>query len=480
MGAGIAGLTTAYLLGREGKKVVVLDDGPTAGGETARTTAHLVFYNDDGLSKIESLHGTEGLRLANESHSAAVDKIEQVVREEHIRCDFERLDGYLFVSPNGLGDDFLEKEIDAAHRTGLGDAQWVDRAPIPTFETGRCLRYPRQALFHPLKYFAGVANAIEKLGGRLHNNTHATNIQGGAAARVETSTGGAVSAGSIVVCTNTPVNDRVTIHTKQSPWRTYVVGFLIPKGSVARALYWDTEDPYHYVRPHPIDGDDAHEVLISGGEDHRTGQANDPDVRWKRIEDWTRERFPMCQEAQFHWSGQTMEPIDCLAYIGKNPMDEDNVYIATGDSGMGMTHGTIAGILLTDLIMGRENPWAKLYDPSRMTAKAAGTYAKDNLTVAALYRDWATPGQVASSSEIAPRTGAVLRHGLTKLAVYRDENNQLHECSAVCPHMGCIVRWNYAEGTWDCPCHGSRFDAYGKVVNGPANSDLAAAEAPVR
>ena len=480
VGAGIAGLTTAYLLSRERKKVILLDDGPTAGGETARTTAHLVFYNDDGMSTIEQLHGTEGLRLATESHSAAVDKIEQIVRDEKIDCDFRRSDGYLFVSPNGQGEDFLQKELEAAQRVGLSETQWVDRAPIPSFNTGRCLKYPRQAQFHPLKYLRALSNAITQRGGRVFNATHVTHVKGGPDARVDTSIGASVKCRAVVVTTNTPVNDRVTIHTKQSAWRTYVVGMRIPKGSLPVNLYWDTEDPYHYVRLNDIDDDPEHLMLISGGEDHKTGHANDPDVRWKRLEQWTRERFPMCGRLELHWSGQYMEPMDYLAYCGRNPMDDDNVFVHTGDSGMGMTHGTICGILLTDLIMGRENPWEKLYDPSRANPKAAPTFVKDNVAVAAQYTDWATPGSVTSVSEIAPGTGAVMRKGLTKVAVYKDEANHVHACSAVCPHMGCIVRWNYAEGSWDCPCHGSRFDAYGKVVNGPANSDLTPVESPAQ
>jgi len=181
-------------------------------------------------------------------------------------------------------------------------------------------------------------------------------------------------------------------------------------------------------------------------------------------------------EVKYRWSGQVMETIDGVAFIGRNPIDAPNVFIATGDSGMGMTHGTIAGILLTDLILGRENPWASLYDPSRKTVKAAGEFAKENLNVALQYGDWLTAGEVGSADEIGPNSGAVVRRGLTKVAAYRDERGTLHECSAVCPHLECIVHWNDDEKTWDCPCHGSRFDRFGAVLNGPANGDLARVE----
>jgi len=186
------------------------------------------------------------------------------------------------------------------------------------------------------------------------------------------------------------------------------------------------------------------------------------------LEKWARERFPMIEGIEFRWSGQVMEPIDGVAFIGRNPGDKENVYICTGDSGQGMTHGTIASILLTDLILGRENPWATLYDPSRITLRAAGEFTRENLNVAKKYGEWLTRGEVASVEEIASGSGGIVRRGVTKLAVFRDEAGVLHERSAVCSHLGCIVHWNNVEKTWDCPCHGSRFDKTGDVLNGPA------------
>jgi glycine/D-amino acid oxidase-like deaminating enzyme/nitrite reductase/ring-hydroxylating ferredoxin subunit len=480
VGAGIAGMTTAYLLARQGKSVVVLDDGPIAGGQTQRTTAHLSNAIDDRYFEIERLHGLKGARLAAESHSAAIDRIEAIVREEQIACDFERLDGYLFLPP-GEAPEVLDRELAAAHRAGLTGVERLPRAPLTPFDTGPCLRFPDQGQFHPLKYLAGLARAIERDGGRIFTGTHAGSIEGGTSARVKTTTGAVVTANAVVVATNIPVNDLVAIHTKQAPYLTYVIGARVPRGSVAKGLYWDTLDPYHYVRlqalpPEEGAGDQAglsnDDVLIVGGEDHKTGQADDQAERYVRLEAWARDRFPMMEEVEFRWSGQVMETIDGLAFIGRNPLDQPNVFIVTGDSGMGMTHGTIAGILLTDLILGRENPWATLYDPSRKTLRAAGVFAKENLNVVRQYGDWLTGGEVNSLEEIRWGTGAVVRRGLSKVAVYRDEQGALHECSAVCPHLGCIVDWNDAEKTWDCPCHGSRFDQLGRALNGPANRDL--------
>jgi glycine/D-amino acid oxidase-like deaminating enzyme/nitrite reductase/ring-hydroxylating ferredoxin subunit len=472
VGAGIAGMTTAYLLARAGKSVVVLDDGPIGGGMTGRTTAHLVNALDDRYFELERLHGEDGARLAAQSHTAAIDKVEEIVNEEKIACEFERLDGYLFVPPREA-KKILDDELAAVHRAGLLDIEKVERVPWDSYDTGPALRFPHQAQFHPLKYLAGLATAIKARGGRIYTESHAKNIEGGKQARVETNGKGVVTADAVVIATNSPVNDLIAIHTKQAGYQTYVIGARMPRGSVTRGLYWDTPDPYHYIRIETVGrGANAYDVLIVGGEDHKTGQKDDAGKRFGALERWTRHRFPMIESIEYRWSGEVMEPIDGLAFIGRNPMDSKNVYIATGDSGNGMTHGTIAGILLTDMILGRKNEWESIYDPSRVTLKALGEFAKENLNVAAQYKDLIFGADVDSETEIKAGSGAVVSRGLHKVAVYRDTEGVTHERSAVCRHLGCIVNWNTLENTWDCPCHGSRYDALGHVIQGPANSDL--------
>ena len=465
VGAGIAGMTTAYLLASEGKKVVVLDDGTIGGGMTGRTTAHLVNALDDRYVELERLHGEQGARLAAESHTAAIDLIERIVTQEAIDCDFSRLDGYLFVPP-GASQKILDDELEAASRAGL-NLKKVERAPLD-YDTGPALLFPKQGQFHPLKYLAALADLIEQKGGRIYCGTHVSEVLGGEQARVRNVNGSVVTCAAVVVATNTPVNDLVAIHTKQAAYQTYVIGARIPRGSITRALYWDTPDPYHYVRIQELDDS---ELLIVGGEDHKTGQEDDADTRFSNLEHWTRQRFPVA-DIVYRWSGEVMEPVDGLAFIGRNPLDKDNVFIATGDSGNGMTHGTIAGILISDLISGRDNEWEALYEPSRKTLRALPEFAKENLNVAAQFADLIAPGEVESASEIQPGTGAVIRRGLMKIAAYRDDSGKVHERSAICRHLGCVVDWNSFEKTWDCPCHGSRYDALGKVIQGPANSDL--------
>jgi Rieske Fe-S protein len=248
---------------------------------------------------------------------------------------------------------------------------------------------------------------------------------------------------------------------------------------VPKALYWDNGDPFHYVRVQqaaPGNSGSARDILIVGGEDHKSGQADDAEARYAKLEAWTRQRFPMASEIRYRWSGQVMVSVDRLAFIGRNPLDHDNVYVATGDSGTGLTHGTIAGMLISDLIMGRENPWTDLYRPSRVNVAATENYAHEAANMVVQFADWLTAGDVEKDQLVPLGTGAIVRHGLTKVAVYREADGTFHECSAVCPHLGGIVCWNHAEKTWDCPAHGSRFDRLGKVLHGPANQDLCPVE----
>jgi glycine/D-amino acid oxidase-like deaminating enzyme/nitrite reductase/ring-hydroxylating ferredoxin subunit len=482
VGAGIAGLTTAYLLMKAGKKVVVVDDNVIGGGETARTTAHLAWALDDGFHNLEKIHGEDGARMAAESHKAAIDTIERIVRQEKIDCDFERLDGWLFLGGHDKPET-LEKERAACHRIGLTEVELKPRLPVQSLGAGPVLRFPNQGQFHPLRYLAGLAKAFVAGGGRIYTGTHVSGIEGGEKVKVKTSGKHIVSCQAAVAATNSPISDYVVTHVKQAPYRTYAIAGRIPRGAVPTGLYWDTPDPYHYVRLARLgeSGESAgapYDALIVGGEDHKTGQRDDIDERFRCLEEWTRGRFPQVEEITWRWSGQVMEPSDGLAFIGRNPDGAENVYLATGDSGHGMTHGTIAGLLLTDLITGKENAWEKLYDPKRvrLNPRSIADMAKENLNVALKYAEWLTPGEVGGVEDIPKDSGAVIRRGMHKVAVYRDEQGKLHERSAVCTHLYCIVSWNSAERSWDCPCHGSRFDPYGRVLNGPALKPLGMVE----
>jgi glycine/D-amino acid oxidase-like deaminating enzyme/nitrite reductase/ring-hydroxylating ferredoxin subunit len=496
IGGGIAGLTTAYLVSKSGKKVVVIEDGYIGSGETSRTTAHITHALDDRYYNLEKRHGLNGARVAADSHTAAINRIESIVREENIDCDFERLDGFLFLDPSDKKES-LDKELEATHRVGINTTGIVEKAPLQSFNTGPCIRFPNQAQFQPLKYLRGLSLAIIKNGGQIYTETHAQEINSDG---IKTLNDYTVKAKSIVVATNAPIIDKTSkIYDKQDAYRTYVIGARIKKDAIPTALYWDTGNqnsenlvaPYHYVRIQKIDRDDKnYDLLIVGGEDHPTGNFssnNDIEKRYSQLELWAKDHFPV-EDIEYQWSGQVMEPQDSIAFIGHNPGDDrNNIYIATGDSGNGITHGTIAGILLTDLILGKSNPWAALYDPSREPRKEPSTNAGEDEGQTQHEEENSSDQQgkqendkkssskseeeeISSLENLKERQGIVLEE--KKIAAYKDHKGQLHTYSAICTHLGCIVTWNNSEKSFDCPCHGSRFSPSGNVINGPANTAL--------
>jgi glycine/D-amino acid oxidase-like deaminating enzyme/nitrite reductase/ring-hydroxylating ferredoxin subunit len=470
IGGGIAGLTTAYLLSREGHDVVLIDALGIGAGETGRTAAHF-FPPDEWYVDGEAGFGKGSARLVASSFAQAIGLVESVIRREQIDCEFERLAGYLFALPgNGFRD--LDKEFDAGLRA-TAEVRLLERVPGLSFNTGPCVQYKNQAQFHPLKYLSGLAQAFVRRGGRIHCGTRAASLDGNDDVQVVSTTNGKIRAKSVVVATNTPFNDRVVMHTKQAGYRSYVIGVRVPKGTVPRILLWDTGDPYYYLRLASAAPAADHDILIVGGADHKVGQDKHPEHRYDEIERWVRARFPMAQCVQYRWSGQVMEPSDGPAYLGRNPMDDKNVYVITGDSGNGMTHCTIGAMLVTDLIMGRDNPWQSIYNPARKVKHGIPDFVTEQANTLAQYGEWVTGGEVESVQEIAAGEGAIVRDGTRKLAVYRDEQGELHALSAKCTHLGCVVHWNSAERSWDCPCHASRFDMDGAVLHGPAASPLA-------
>ncbi len=428
-------------------------------------------------NSLEKVFGVKKTKLIAESHTAAVDFIEQTVLNLKIDCDFERVPGYLFLHPSD-NHDSLTKELAAAKNAGL-DVQQMPSLP-GTKEQVPSLKFGGQAQFHPLKYIKALCDAILNMGGHIYTNTHADKIDHEG---IVTDKGFKVEAKHIVVATNSPVNNKFAIHLKQYPYRTYVIGAKIKKGSLPRALWWDTGDfsknkeiaPYHYVRTQPHD--DTHDLLIIGGEDHPTGIAEEAKVneedRYALLEYWAKKYFPI-EDVIYSWSGQVLEPMDSIAYIGRNPSDKKNVYVATGDSGNGMTHGTISGMLITDLINEKQNPWQKLYNPSRFKIFAAGkTFFKELAGGALGYlKNKSHDSKPVEVGQILANEGKIIEVEGEKFAAYRDEHGELHIIGAECTHLGCIIKWNNDEKSWDCPCHGSRFTHEGKVLNGPANKDL--------
>ena len=357
---------------------------------------------------------------------------------------------------------------------------------MPGLDSGRCLRFPDQGRFHPTRYLAGLARAIQAHGGRLFAETAYVDHreeQGGVI--LETEAGSRISAGAAVFATNSPVNDRVELHTKQMPMRTYAIAGRVPRGSVPDALVWDTLEAYHYVRIQELS--EREDWLIVGGEDHRSGEASDMDRRIGALAEWARRRYPALGQIELSWSGQVLEPIDFMPFSGRNPGDA-NVYVHTGDSGQGITNGVAGALTIAPLIVGEDSRFADLLDPGRKSTAAESLKEFTSGVVGAVKNlaehvlpgtaapDEPAQGEIASTDQLASGEGGILREGDKAIAVFRDADGQVIRRSAACTHMGCVVHWNPFEKCWDCPCHGSQFAPDGAVLNGPAVRPLAEAD----
>jgi glycine/D-amino acid oxidase-like deaminating enzyme/nitrite reductase/ring-hydroxylating ferredoxin subunit len=473
VGSGIAGLSVAYELAAGGAQVVVLDRGDIGAGMTARTTAHLASAFDDGYAELIKTHGRDVARLVYRSQAAAINRIEAIQAAELIGCDFTRVDGYLVLAP-GTPAQALDAELSAATDAGVPVTDEREQTPIHAKNLVRSLRFANQARVHPLKYLSGLAGAFTRRGGRLYAGTPVENIEENKDGVVlTTSAGHRVRAKHVVLATNSPIVNRLAVHAKQAPYRTYAIAAPLARGRLADALYWDTHDPYHYVRLQP--GPDEHDFVIVGGEDHKSGAANDGERRFAALEHWARDRLPKLGKVSHRWSGQVMEPIDGIGFIGRNP-GQSRVFIATGDSGQGITGGALAGLILADLVAGAKNPWAEVYDPARKPLRALGEFVIENATAVRSFAQYLLPGEIASVGSLKPGEGGILRSGLRRVAACRDLAGQLHLHSAACPHAGCVVAWNSLEQCWDCPCHGSQFAPDGSVLNGPSFGPLAPVE----
>jgi glycine/D-amino acid oxidase-like deaminating enzyme/nitrite reductase/ring-hydroxylating ferredoxin subunit len=465
VGAGIAGLLTAYHLAKAGKKVVVLDRNGISYGNTGFTTAHLTWLLDSSYPDVLKIHGNDKTRQALESHRWAIRFIEDTAHELKLDCDFRRLDGRLFLKP-GDKPKVLEEQLEALETLGVQDARISEASEPHTYYEGPALVLPRQARFHPGKYLLGIAQAIQSYGGKIYTESPAVKI-GRNEVTLENSC--RIEAEKVVVATHSPIHTTL-FPAKEAPYRTYAIGAKIPKGALTDCLYWDTDEPYHYVRIAELDS--VSDLLIAGGEDHKTGQSDSENDCYERLISWTQERYPFVQEITHSWSGQILETIDRLAYIGKFPKDQET-YIASGFFGNGMTYGAVAGKLLSDEILGHENEWAKLYDPSRASLKGLPEFVSQNLNVAKVFtQDWAAHKDPESLQELPAGEGTVVTQDGKKIACFKDEQGKIHSYSAVCPHLNCIVRWNDGEKTFDCPCHGSRFSSLGEVLEGPAAKGL--------
>ncbi len=474
VGGGIAGLTTAYLLAAAGRSVVVLERSTCAEIDTGHTTAHLTMVTDTRLRDLVKQFGRTHAQAVWDAGLAAIARIDQIVIDEEIDCDFEWVDGYLH-APNGQpgrGDaDGFREEAGLADELGF-DAGFTNDVP---YIGGPGIRFERQARFHPRKYLGGMARAIRNKGGQIYEHSDAEEFRDDPLSVKANKH--IVRCKGIVIATHNPLvgvaslTSATLFQTKLALYTTYAVAGRVARGAVPDALFWDTANPYQYLRIEP-DGD--RDLVILGGEDHKTGQAADPNACYERLEAALLARVASISLTH-RWAGQVIETPDGLPYIGRMA---EHQYAGTGFAGNGMTFGTLTGMMVTDAILGRRNPWAELFDPSRKALRhGVWEYITENVDYPYyLIRDRFAGAEGRSLRSVKRGEGKVIERRGTKVAAYRDSKGQVTLRSATCTHMGCIVGWNAAEHTWDCPCHGSRFTPKGQVISGPAESPLPAVE----
>lgn len=469
VGGGITGLTAAVLLADAGQRVALLEARRLGSGVSDRSTTHMTERVDTPYATIERDFGRDGARLVASSSRAAIVEISRLIETHGIRCAPIRRPGYQFTERREQ-EGVLREELEAARRAGL-PVELQPTAPLP-FPTRCALVFPDQMQLHVSRYLGGLAEAAAAKGVLLHEGSRVLTVEDGEPCLVHVDGGHVVRAKKVFLATHAPLN-RVFLQTKLAAYRSYVLAFrdaAFPDG-----LFWDLDDPYHYLSAFPIDGASW---LLVGGEDHKTGKETSTDACFDRLYRWTRTRLPV-RAPVYRWSAQVEEPVDGLPFIGRNAMSE-HVYVATGFAGNGTTFGTIAAMTVRDLVLGHASPWASLYEATRMKPIASAvTYATENVDFPIHFvADHLRPPEAASLAEIAPGEGKTVRVKGERLAVYRDPKGKLHAVSSVCTHLGCTVRWNRAETTWDCPCHGSRFAIDGKVLDGPATRALAVREVP--
>jgi glycine/D-amino acid oxidase-like deaminating enzyme/nitrite reductase/ring-hydroxylating ferredoxin subunit len=466
LGGGIAGLTTALLLKRDGAKVAVIEAGRVGAGVTAYTTAKVTSLHGIQYQDVESSFGADGARAYAEANEAGLDRIARFVEELGIDCDWRRKPAYTYAEDESdLAK--VQHEVAAAVRAGL-KATFTSDTDLPWPVAG-AVRVDDQAEFHPRRYMLKLAEAVPGGGSHVFERTRAIAVAGGEPVRIST-TRGELTADQVVVATHFPFLDRGGYFARMHPERSYGLGLYLKSGAAPQGMYLSTESPSHTVRSHPTANG---EMVIAGGESHKTGQGGDTAERVARLERWARRRFDV-KSIEYRWSTQDNMPVDGVPYIGRLAPFQKRIWVATGFMKWGLTNGTAAGMILTDLIGGRDNPWADLFDSTRFKPLAsARELVKENANVGVHFvGDHLGRPDVRSTAELGPGEAGIVRRGAGKVAAYREQDGTLHAVSAVCTHLGCQVKWNEAERSWDCPCHGSRFHYTGRVLQGPAVKDL--------
>jgi glycine/D-amino acid oxidase-like deaminating enzyme/nitrite reductase/ring-hydroxylating ferredoxin subunit len=465
IGGGITGLTTALLLQKAGLQTIIAEANSIGFGTTGGTSAHINTFADTTYKEAESAFGKEGAQLFADAVNKGFGIIKEHVNIYQIDCDYAEKPGYLYAE-----DDEQAKQLDDIYAGALqvGVAvKYVDDVPTPV-PYKKALQFDGQAQFHPLKYLQGLQKAYLDAGGVILENTPIASLTNDNGAHVAQSTTISIKAKKVVYATHMPPNINV-FNFKCAPYRSYVMAVRLKNGNYPDALIYDTQEPYHYIRSHTIDGQ---ELLIAGGLDHKTAH-EDAEKAFADLEKYIRKYYNV-SSVKYKWSSQYYIPVDGLPYVGQLPMAADGIYCATGFNGNGMMLGSVSARIMADLVLGKQNPFADLFSTSRLKPIDGFTeFIKENADVAYHFvADRIGIKETDTLKRLQPGTGKVVEVDGEMIAAYRDDKGEIHALSPVCTHAKCIVNFNSEEKSWDCPCHGARYDIDGKVLTGPATKNL--------
>jgi glycine/D-amino acid oxidase-like deaminating enzyme/nitrite reductase/ring-hydroxylating ferredoxin subunit len=465
IGGGITGVTAALQLQQAGQRTLLVEAYTIGFGTTGGTSAHINTFADTTYQEAESAFGSDGAKVFAEAINEGFELIGNQVKKYRIDCDFESKTGYLYAE-----DEDQVKQLDDIYK-GAASAgvavNYTDAVPTPV-EFKKALAFPGQAQFHPLKYLQGLQKEYLKAGGIIREHTRVENIDSADGVHVAKTTGQDIRTRKMIYATHMPPGITV-FNFNCAPYRSYVIGVKLTNDSYPDGLVYDLQEPYHYVRSHVINGE---QLLLVGGNDHKTGHA-DTERAFAGLEKYVRQYYPVSSVA-YRWSAQYYVPADGLPYVGQVPFQAEGIYTATGFNGNGMMLGSISGKILADLVLGKANAYAELFSTTRIKpVDSFSEMVKENADAAYHFiADRFNIQETDSLKQLSPGTGKVLEIDGAKVAAYCDDEGVIHALNPVCTHAKCIVGWNAAEKSWDCPCHGARFDVDGQVLTGPAGQNL--------
>jgi glycine/D-amino acid oxidase-like deaminating enzyme/nitrite reductase/ring-hydroxylating ferredoxin subunit len=466
VGAGITGLTTALKLQQAGKKCIIAEAHNLGYGTTGGTTAHLNTMLDATYDQVEKDFGEAEARLLHEAARGAIDQIEDYVARFGIDCDFSYQPGYLLAQDDKEADE-LQKLVDGAVRAGA-DVNYTDTVPVP-LPFVKAARFERQAQFHATRYLEGLARAYDEAGGVLLYSAVVSKVaKEEDVFSVECSLG-TIKATTLVYATHLPQGINI-LDFRCAPYRSYAMAVTLAGDNYPQGLAYDMQDPYHYFRTQEVNGKT---FAIVGGYDHKTGHGENTERCFEELEAYIRGIYDV-ETVAYRWSSQYYTSADGLPYIGHVPGADEGVYTGTGYQGNGMIHGTVAGQLISDLILGIANPYADLFKPGRVKPIAGfSEFVKENLDVVSQFIGKRfSYEKISTLSELAAGQATLADWDGKKVALYKDDAGKVFAVDPVCPHAKCVVGWNSAERSWDCPCHGARYTPQGEMITGPARHGL--------